>query len=142
MAKHLSKSGFNVTILAEFDTEIKESETLHKYSFPISKKEIFPIDLDKAVKDAGLYHPIQYLYQQLTKLTELFFRNNTELLKDLVGYNFHVATTGLFSVDVMIAKYLHLPHLRYLSHLPEPLISALMEYPSFTSIMFPIMTPG
>jgi hypothetical protein len=42
MGKALAEDGFNVTIFCTYDTDIKESRNLHKYSLPFSKDEIFP----------------------------------------------------------------------------------------------------
>ncbi len=46
MSKALAADGFNVTVFCPYDTDIKETSNLHKYSIPFSKIEIFPENIE------------------------------------------------------------------------------------------------
>jgi hypothetical protein len=56
MGKALADDGFNVTIFCPYDTDIKETRYLHKYSLPFSKDEIFPQNVEVEAAKQGYPH--------------------------------------------------------------------------------------
>jgi hypothetical protein len=43
------------------------------------------------------------IYEVVKNMTEFYFKENNNVIKNLKDYNFDVAITGLLSLDVIIA---------------------------------------